>query len=142
MGSIHLFRDLPEVKPYPAGELIFREGEPGKTMYLVIEGEIDLVVGRAVVETAKPGTFIGELVLIDDAPRSAAARAKTDCRIFPIDEERFRSLVQSTPSFVLDVMKGLALRLRRTNSRIGGRSAAGGKRRAHGGTPAPRRHRK
>ena len=141
MGSIHLFRDLPEVKSYPAGEFIFQEGEPGKTMYLVIEGQIDLVVGKAVVEIAKPGAFIGELVMIDDAPRSAAARAKTDCRVFPIDEERFRSLVESTPSFVLDVMRGLALRLRRTNTRMGSRAPA--RKRGPGReTPTRRRHRK
>lgn len=118
MGSIHLFRDLPEVKPYASGEYIFKKGETGEVMYMVIEGEIELVVGRVVVETAHPGAFIGEMALIDDSPRSASARAKGECRVFPINEERFNTLVQETPSFALDVMKALALRLRKTNEKI------------------------
>jgi CRP/FNR family cyclic AMP-dependent transcriptional regulator len=123
MGSIHLFRDLPEVKSFEKGDYVFRKGEPGNAMYMVIEGEIDLVVGREVVETAEPGSFIGEMALIDDAPRSASARAKSECRVFPIDNSRFQALVQQTPSFALDVMKALALRLRRTNARIATRPA-------------------
>jgi len=124
MGSIHLFRDLPEIKIFAPGEYIFRKGETAHAMYMVIEGEIELVVGRVAVETALPGSFIGEMALIDDAPRSASARAKGECRVFPIDEARFNTLVQETPSFALDVMKALALRLRRTNEKIASRHAA------------------
>jgi CRP/FNR family cyclic AMP-dependent transcriptional regulator len=123
MGSLHLFRDLPEVKPYAAGEYIFRKGEEGKVMYLVIEGEIDLLVAGAVAETAASGTFIGEMSLIQDAPRSGSARARSDCRVFPIDAARFQTLVQQTPSFALDVMKSLAQRLRRANVRAGAKHA-------------------
>ena len=118
MGSIHLFRNLPEVKAYASGEYIFKKGEQGHQMYMVIEGDIELVVGRVVVETAHPGSFIGEMALIDDSARSASARAKGEVRVFPIDEERFQQLVRETPSFALDVMKALALRLRRTNEKI------------------------
>lgn len=124
MGSIHLFRNLPEIKVFASGEYIFRKGENAQVMYLVIEGDVDLVVGRVAVETAHPGSFIGEMALIDDAPRSASARAKGECRVFPIDEARFNTLVQETPSFALDVMKALALRLRRTNEKISSRHAA------------------
>ena len=123
MRSIHLFRNLPEVKAFESGDYIFRKGEPGNAMYMVIEGEIDLVVGREIVETAAPGSFIGEMALIDDAPRSASARAKGACRVFPIDNARFQVLVKETPTFALDVMKALALRLRRTNARITARPA-------------------
>lgn len=118
MGSIHLFRDLPEIIILSPGDFVFRQGERGDRMYLVIEGEIDLVVGNKVVESAAPGAFIGELALIDESPRSASARARTEARVFPIDEQRFQSLVQETPSFALDLMRTLAARLRRTTARI------------------------
>jgi CRP-like cAMP-binding protein len=123
-----LFRNLPEVRPYAAGEYIFRAGEPGYTMYMVIEGEVDLLVGKAVVETATPGAFLGEMSLIIPARRSASARARTDCRVFPIDETRFQSLVQDTPSFALDVMKVLAVRLHRTTVHVTSSRGAGRKR--------------
>lgn len=119
MGSLHLFRNAPEVLRVAAGKYIFRKGEAAKVMYLIIEGEVDLVLGDTVIETANEGAFIGEMALIDEEPRSASARARSDCRVFPIDEARFQSLVRETPFFALQMMKTLARRLRKMDARIG-----------------------
>jgi CRP/FNR family cyclic AMP-dependent transcriptional regulator len=119
MATLHLFRNAPEVIAVAAGKYIFRIGEAAKVMYLIIEGEVDLMLGDTVVETAREGAFIGEMALIDDEPRSASARAHSDCRVFPIDEARFQSLVKETPFFALQVMKTLAHRLRKMDARIG-----------------------
>jgi CRP-like cAMP-binding protein len=119
MATLHLFRNAPEVIAVAAGKYIFRIGEAAKVMYLIIEGEVDLMLGDTVVETAREGAFIGEMALIDDEPRSASARAHNDCRVFPIDEARFQSLVKETPFFALQVMKTLARRLRKMDARIG-----------------------
>ena len=118
MSPLHLFRDLPEVRLFSPGQYIFRKGDDGSHMYMVIEGEVDVLVGRAVVETARPGAFLGEMALILPSRRTASARARTDCRVFPIDAARFQELVSETPSFALDVMKALALRLRRTTEHV------------------------
>ena len=119
MATLQLFRNAPEVIAVAAGKHIFRIGEAAKVMYLIIEGEVDLMLGDTVVETAGEGVFIGEMALIDDEPRSASARAHSDCRVFPIDEARFQSLVKETPFFALQVMKTLARRLRKMDARIG-----------------------
>jgi len=119
MATLQLFRNAPEVIAVAAGKHIFRIGEAAKVMYLIIEGEVDLMLGDTVVETAREGAFIGEMALIDDEPRSASARARSDCRVFPIDEARFQSLVKETPFFALQVMKTLARRLRKMDARIG-----------------------
>jgi CRP/FNR family cyclic AMP-dependent transcriptional regulator len=123
MGTLHLFRSAPEVIAVSNGGYIFRKCERAKVMYLIIEGDVELVVHDTVVETARDGTFIGEMALIDDAPRSASARARGDCRVFPIDESRFQSLVQQTPFFALQLMKTLVERLRRMDARIAGKPA-------------------
>lgn len=119
MGTLHLFRNEPDVIVVAAGEYIFRKGESAKVMYLIIEGEVELMLGDTVVEVAKEGSFIGEMALIEDEPRSASARAKGDCRVFPIDEARFQLLVKETPFFALQMMKTLARRLRTMDARIG-----------------------
>jgi CRP-like cAMP-binding protein len=119
MATLHLFRDAPEVVAVAAGKYIFREGEAAKVMYLIIEGDVDLLLGETVVETAGQGSFIGEMALIEDAARSASARAKSDCRVFPIDEARFHMLVKETPFFALQLMKILARRLRSMDARAG-----------------------
>src|SRR5450759_4684130 len=118
MATLQLFRNAPEVIAVAAGKHIFRIGEAAKVMYLIIEGEVDLMLGDTVVETAGEGAFIGEMALIDDEPRSASARAHSDCRVFPIDEARFQSLVKERPFFALQVMKTLAHRLRKMDARI------------------------
>ena len=119
MGILHLFRNAPEVISVAGGKYIFRKGEAAKVMYLIIEGEVDLLLDDVLVETAREGTFIGEMALIDDEARSASARARSDCRVFPIDEARFQSLVKETPFFALQLMKTLAHRLRKMDARIG-----------------------
>lgn len=119
MATLHLFRNAPEVIAVAAGKYIFRKGEVAKVMFLIIEGDVDLMLGETVVETAGEGSFIGEMALIDDEARSASARARSDCRVFPIDEARFQSLVKETPFFALQLMKTLAHRLRSMDARAG-----------------------
>jgi len=119
MGTLHLFRNAPEVIAFGNGEYIFRRGEAAKVMYLIIEGEVDLMLDDSVVETAEEGSFIGEMALIDEEPRSASARARGDCRVFPIDEAHFQLLVKETPFFALQMMKTLARRLRNIDALIG-----------------------
>lgn len=130
MGTLHLFRNAPEVVGVAAGKYIFSKGEAAKVMYLIIEGDVDLVLGETVVETAGQGAFIGEMALIEDEPRSASARARSDCRVFPIDETRFQLLVKETPFFALQLMKTLARRLRSMNARAGAAPKTGKARRA------------
>lgn len=125
MPSLHLFRNAPEVITVAAGNYIFRIGEPAHVMYLIIEGEVELILGDMVVETAKEGAFIGEMALIDDETRSASARALGECCVFPIDEARFQSLVQETPFFALQLLKTLARRLRKMDALIGATPKAG-----------------
>lgn len=100
---------------YLATQRIFREGEYGNTMYVVTEGEVELSIKGRVFETVEQGGIFGELALVDNRPRSATATAKTNSRIVPIDEYRFKYLVQETPYFALKVMSIMAERLRNMN---------------------------
>src|SRR5271169_6743599 len=101
---LNLFCDK-EATSVAAGQFVFQTGDPGQTMYIIIEGGVDIMVGSTVVETAGPGSIVGELALIDDEPRSASAIAKTDCRLVAVDRRRFVYMVQETPNFALAVMK-------------------------------------
>jgi CRP/FNR family transcriptional regulator, cyclic AMP receptor protein len=103
---------------YSAGNIIFKEGEPRDSMYVVQEGEVELKVGGQVVETVGPDGFFGEMALIDQGPRSATAVAKTNCSLIPINEKRFLYMVEETPFFAITVMRTLSTRLRRRNALI------------------------
>ena len=100
-----------------SGADIFREGEQGDRMYIVSEGVVELSVKGRIIATIGKGSIFGEMALIDDKPRSATARAKTDCELATIDEAKFFELVHEKPSFALEVMKVLVERLRMMDTR-------------------------
>ena len=115
--SPYLVRFAGEHESVPAGRRIFSEGELGDVMYVVKEGEVDVIVRDRVIETLGPGGIVGEMALIDKNPRSATAIARTDCQLVPINETRFSFLVQQTPYFALQVMRVMAHRLRSMDER-------------------------
>jgi CRP-like cAMP-binding protein len=118
MSSINLFRNSTEYESVAAGTTIFDEGHPGDKMYVVIEGEVEIKVRGKVVETVSEGGIVGEMSLVDGSTRSAAAVAKTDSRLVPIDERRFTYLVQQHPFFAIQVMQIMANRLRQMNAQL------------------------
>lgn len=115
MAILNLFKFVKDFTNIPAGEVIFREGDAGETMYVVIEGEVDVVHKDHLIESIGAGSVFGEMALIDHEPRSATATAKTDCKFVVVDQRRFGFMVQETPFFALEVMKIMADRLRRAN---------------------------
>jgi CRP-like cAMP-binding protein len=80
METLSLFRHADAFKSFSAGQVFFKVGETGDSMYVVKEGEVEIMVGDNVVETAGPGAILGEMALIDARPRSATAIAKSDFR--------------------------------------------------------------
>ena len=117
MDLRNLFRNVGGVQEFPAGTTIFEEGAPGDVMYVVLDGEVEVRVGGDLLEVIGPSDLLGEMALIDAEARSATAVARSDCRLAPVDQKRFLFMVQQTPFFSLDVMRVLAHRLRRMNSR-------------------------
>jgi CRP-like cAMP-binding protein len=120
MNLDDLFTEKTEVINLHVGQALFREGEPGDVMYVLITGTANIVVGGAVIEEAGPGALLGELALIDAAPRAATVVATTDCRLAPLNKEQFHTLIRGTPYFATEVMKVMADRLRRMDGRMAG----------------------
>ena len=114
-----LFVNAEDSELVEAGTTIFKVGEPGRVMFVVQEGEIDLLVNDVTVETVGPGGMFGELALIDQEPRSTAAIARTDCRLVAVDQTRFMMMLRQTPFFAIHVLKVMAHRLRATDARLG-----------------------
>lgn len=106
----------------PAGEKVFLQDEAGGAMYLVRSGLIDILMYGEVLETVGANGVFGEMSLIDDAPRSAAALAATNSEVAILDRDGFLRLVQSEPGFALYVLQILAQRLRRLDDSLANRS--------------------
>ncbi len=132
-GNEALAENQAELLRVEAGKIIFREGDPGDAVYVVLDGRVELHVNGQLVETVEPGGVLGEMALIEQAPRVATATARTACDLQPISEARFMSMIQQTPHFALQIMKVIASRLRAMNERLTGKNKKAKKR------PASRR---
>jgi len=106
------------LRSFGSGEVIFEEGSVGKHMYVVVSGRVDIRKKTgdrdAVVATLGKGELFGEMALVDNLPRSAAAVALEDrTSVVEIDHAQFAYLVGQQPAFALIILKALSLRLRK-----------------------------
>ena len=118
MNLVHLFRHEQPLVTVAAGDAVFRAGEEGAVMYVLMHGNADICVGDTIVESAGPGALLGEMALIDEGKRSATVLARTECQLVQISIKRFHFLVEQTPHFATYVMRIMANRLRRMDSKV------------------------
>lgn len=89
---------------YEAGEVIFRQNEPGLGMYIVVKGSVEVVregpvekgerQPERVLATLEPGSFFGEIALLNETPRSATARARVPSLLMGLFQPDLLGLVQ------------------------------------------------
>jgi CRP-like cAMP-binding protein len=105
------------IRSYAKDEVVFIENNPGKEMFIVHSGKINLYKERQdrriFLATVHPGEFFGEMSLVDNSPRSATAVAAEDTRLIVLDEPKFLYLIHQQPEFALVVMQKLCETLRR-----------------------------
>ncbi len=116
--TIQAVVDRVEWRRLVAGEVLFEEGDPSDAAYFVVSGRILVFVrdehgaARALTELGR-GQVVGELGLLDRAPRSATVRAVRDTTLARFSTELFDDLVLRSPALMLHVARGLLTRLRR-----------------------------
>ena len=101
---------------FGAGQTIISEGDPGKEMYIVEEGRVELYRKGAAMErkiaVLDTGDFFGEMSVIDDLPRGASARALTDCKLLAVDHATFDQMVRSYPEVAIRMLRKMSARIR------------------------------
>lgn len=111
--TVDYFKNSTNTTHYKAGDIIFDINQPGESMFVLREGIVEIMKDSEVIDTLEAGAYFGEMALVDKALRSASAVAKTDVALIEVDKRRFLFLVQETPTFALQIMSGMAERLRR-----------------------------
>ena len=117
------------INEYDLGHVIFEEGSTGRELYVVLDGEVEIVrlngPNKTVIVALGKGEFFGEMAVIDGSSRSATAIAAAPrTRVMRINHARFVYLVSQQPAFALMIMDALSKRLRVSNERSF-RAAAG-----------------
>jgi CRP-like cAMP-binding protein len=95
----------------PAGEVLIKEGTPGRDFFVIVDGKATVTRKGKDVATLGPADFFGELALLDRAPRNATVTAAGPLRVFVLTQQSFHSLLSTIPSLSNKVMVGMARRL-------------------------------
>ncbi len=109
-------------KDLPKGTVLFREGEPGKEMYVLQSGKI--AISKKVRDVEKvlailgPGEFFGEMAIISNKPRNATATVEEDAKLLVIDPKTFEGMIRGNTEIAVRMIKKLADRLSDADAQI------------------------
>jgi CRP-like cAMP-binding protein len=105
---------------FPAGDMIFAQGDLGTDMYIIQEGEVDIIkhIGNEshMLSHLEKGDFFGEMALMEAAPRTADAVAKTDVKVLVINGSRFDEMLRKNPEIAVRIIRKYSKRLREANT--------------------------
>ena len=105
-----------------AGDELFKEGDPGDKAYVIREGKLEILKTagghEVLIAVRKPGELIGEMALLEAAPRSATVRAREHTRLFAINKLQFEQAFGSSPTALKKMLHTILNRLRETQAML------------------------
>ncbi|MHC4222819.1 MAG: cyclic nucleotide-binding domain-containing protein [Planctomycetota bacterium] len=109
-------------KLYRDREVIVRQGEPGRAMYVIQEGTVDIIVERdgreVLLRTAGAGEIVGEMAIVDQEVRSATVRVKGEARILTVDKKTFLRRISEDPTLAFRVVEIMSRRIRELSREV------------------------
>ena len=103
----------------PAGEALFREGDPGGDMYYVVSGRMRIEKGGHVIREYGPGEYFGEMALLLNESRTATVTGDApETNLIAISRSNFDTLLRDNPAIVTGVLREMALRLKQTTAKL------------------------
>ena len=114
------------IETFAAGEAIVEFGEPGRSLFLITEGQVQVLYPArdAEFELARlgPGDFFGEMALLNDKTRSATVRPVGPVEVLVLDKAEFGALTVERPQVGLKLLEAMSMRIRATDQQISGLS--------------------
>ena len=127
--ATEFFSSYGKMETVAKGATIFAENEKGSRlllrrdkMYLLLDGEVNLIAKNKVIARVGKGEIFGELASISDMPRSATAVANQPCRLIGLDDGQFQDALRKRPEFALMLM---SVMIRRIRDALGRRNPGG-----------------
>lgn len=112
-GEIDLLMSQSPPMLYPPESDLCREGDPGNSCFLIVRGQVeilkDLVGGRKCLATLGPGSFVGQMALVDAAPRAATVRAREDVLALEMTRKVFQAMLASSNSLAIRFQEQVAV---------------------------------
>lgn len=109
-------------KEFKDGEVICKEGDEGKSMFVIQSGKVkvtkNVADGEITLTTLKEGEIFGEMALFDHMTRSATVKAEGDAVVLSVDKKRFFTKVSKDPTLAFKILLGMSGRIRSLNNDI------------------------
>ena len=118
--ELQLLSQLCDETDVKAGKELVRQGTVGYDCFVIVEGEAKVERNERVITTFGPGSYFGELALLDKGPRSATVTALTDMTVLVLGPREFATALDRIPGLSMKVMTGLARRIRDMDIRFAG----------------------
>ena len=114
-SKLKLLAFTSERLPFNPGDSLFKQGDEGDALYIIMEGEADVLVdtpgGQITVATMGKNDFVGDIAVLCDVPRTATVTATSQLTTLRITKDLFFQLVCQFPQIAIEIMRGLAHRL-------------------------------
>lgn len=120
LDLFQLVNQLP-IKEYNIGSYLFREGEPGDSLYVVMNGKLEIVLAADTVDemllrACGPGEYVGEMsLMMPKGTRTASVRAREDSKVWVISREKFNEVLQQYPQLAYSMVEIMSERLDSSN---------------------------
>ncbi len=128
LKNTFLFKGLPDdaltavaqkarIRQLAEGDVLMRRGDSGDSLFMINDGWFKIVTENAqgeelIINKAGPGETIGEMALLDEAPRSATVVALSDAKVLELRKDAFYEILDQRPDVALSLIRGFSSRLR------------------------------
>ncbi|HEY9849905.1 MAG TPA: cyclic nucleotide-binding domain-containing protein [Leptolyngbyaceae cyanobacterium] len=103
---------------FPAKHAIFTQGQEGRSLYIVVLGQVRVHIGSQELAQLGPGTCFGEMSLFDAEPRSASVSTLTDCECLVLTQQQLYDAIEETPGIAVNIIRLLSRRIRELNQKL------------------------
>ena len=120
MNKLKLLAFASDRVAYAEGEVLFEQGDAADSAYIVIEGEADVLVSFGEgqepnkVATLGPNSFVGDMAILCDIPRTATVQANSKLEALRVRQEHLMELINESPALAMSVLKEIVQRLAKT----------------------------
>ena len=122
-SELERIADLTQTHTFQRGDVIIREGDKDRRLFVIMSGEVEVVKGLDSekgwrLRVLGPHDYFGEMALIDDSARSASVVAKVDTKVLSLDKRDFHQAMKKYPAMAFELLQTLSRRIRELEDAI------------------------
>jgi CRP-like cAMP-binding protein len=103
---------------FPANHTIFRQGEEGRSLYIIVSGRVRVHIGDKQLAEVDQGKYFGEMAVFDTQPRSASVTTIEPCEFLELTQEQLYDAIEETPEIAVNIIRELSRLIRHLNDNV------------------------